>query len=107
MQESVIASELLAAWTFRRREDRLTIQRQATDQGLQLLVSKNGQPRAYGFSSLDRLIAFQCDMEAFLVQTGWSLADFTPDRRRGADRRDLPRVALDRRRWWTDGHEST
>jgi hypothetical protein len=107
MQESVIPSELLAAWTFRRRDDRLTIQREVTDQGIQLLVSKNGQPRAFGFSSLDRLVAFQCDMEAFLVQTGWSLAEFTPDRRRGADRRGFPRIALDRRRWWTDGHEST
>jgi hypothetical protein len=41
-------------------------------------------------------------MEAFLVRTGWSLADFTPDRRGGDDRRDLPREDNDRRRWWTD-----
>jgi hypothetical protein len=48
-----------------------------------------------------RLTTFQADMEAFLVQSGWSFEAFSPDRRSGRDRRQFPRVS-DRRRWWTD-----
>jgi hypothetical protein len=42
-------------------------------------------------------------MEHFLIKTGWSLEQFSPDRRTGQDRRGFPRVDVDRRRWWTDG----
>ena len=102
VEESGIVSELLAAWTFKRLEERLVIHREvADDGGLQLFVNKNGRARAFRFSSADRLMTFQNDMEAFLVRTGWSLEDFAPDRRR-ADRRGFPRITNDRRRWWTD-----
>lgn len=95
--------ELLAIWTFARRDDRLTIQRERTAQGeYQLLVIQNGSPRTFVFSGFDRLVSFQSDMESFLVRTGWSLAAFTPDRRSQGDRRQFPRVDNDRRRWWTD-----
>jgi hypothetical protein len=96
-----IEERLLGVWTFQRREDRFTIQRDAGESGFELLVSENGRARTFQFDDFERLVVFQCDMEAFLVRTGWSLADFTPDRRR-ADRRSFPRVTTDRRRWWTD-----
>jgi hypothetical protein len=96
-----IDERLLGAWTFQRREDRVTIQRDAAENGFELLVSENGRVRAFPFADFERLVIFQSDMEAFLVRTGWSLADFSPDRRR-ADRRTFPRVSTDRRRWWTD-----
>lgn len=67
-----------------------------------LVVEENGVPRTYQFQDADRLVAFQSDMEAFLVRTGWSLLEFSPDRRTGNDRRRFPRVD-ERRRWWTDG----
>jgi hypothetical protein len=102
MDEAVAGSELLAAWTFQRGDDRLTIRREATDDGMQLVVMENNRPRTFTFVDADRLAGFQHDMEAFLVRTGWSLAEFTPDRRRGLDRRGFPRVEVDRRRWWTD-----
>jgi hypothetical protein len=66
------------------------------------MVTENGTPRSFFFSDLDRLVAFQADMEAFLVRSGWSLLGFSPDRRRGRDRRHFPRPT-ERRRWWTDG----
>jgi hypothetical protein len=97
-----IERQLLGAWTFQRRDDRFTIQRDASDDGgFELLVTDNGRVRTFRFGDFERLVIFQSDMEAFLVRTGWSLADFTPDRRR-ADRRSFPRVTNDRRRWWTD-----
>ncbi len=91
------------AWHFRRRDDRCTIQRseEAADWFL-LLVTTNGTTKTYRFSDLDRLIAFQTNMEDFLVRTGWSLESFTPERRNGRDRRRMPRIENDRRRWWTD-----
>jgi hypothetical protein len=102
MLDTPVAVTVLAVSTFRRRQDVLAISRERTDQGYQLVVTECGHPRTFGFNDLARLTAFQRDMEAFLVRTGWSLADFTPDRRTGDDRRDLPREDNDRRRWWTD-----
>src|ERR1700726_3534572 len=101
MLETPVAVTVLAVATFRRRQDVLAISREQTDQGYQLVVTECGRARTFGFNDLARLTIFQCDMEAFLVRTGWSLADFTPDRRAGDDRRDLPREDNDRRRWWT------
>jgi hypothetical protein len=89
-------------WTFARRDERVRLRREPTADGLLLVVDENGSPRSYFFNDLDSLIAFQSDMEAFLVRTGWSLLEFSPDRRTGFDRRKFPRID-ERRRWWTDG----
>jgi hypothetical protein len=97
-----VAPEVLAEWTFRRKHDTLAVRRELAGQGYQLVVTESGQPRTFSFLELDRLIIFQNDMEAFLVRTGWVLADFTPDRRSIHDRRGFPRDSNDRRRWWTD-----
>ena len=93
---------VLAEWTFRRRDDRLTLRREHTDQGYQLVITESGHPRTFTFRDVERLVVFQHDMEDFLVRTGWSLAEFVPDRRAGRDRRGFPRDRSDRRRWWTD-----
>lgn len=89
-------------WTFGRRTERVRLRREETTDGLLLLVDENGTPRTYFFSDVESLVAFQSDMEAFLVRTGWSLLEFAPDRRTGFDRRRFPRLE-ERRRWWTDG----
>jgi hypothetical protein len=70
--------------------------------GPELVVAHNGTPRSYGFDSVGRLARFQTDMETFLLNTGWQFRQFSPERRRGRDRRGFPRV-VERRRWWTDG----
>src|SRR5690242_7456035 len=99
MQQGMITDSV---WTFGRREERVRLRREETSDGLLLVVDENGTPRSYSFHDLNSLIAFQNDMEAFLVRTGWSLLEFSPDRRSGIDRRQFPRME-ERRRWWTDG----
>jgi hypothetical protein len=88
---------------FVRGEEQLELQRRTTPDGVHLLVVVNGQtPRVYSFPDLPALTTFQADMEHVLVWTGWSLAEFWPERRTGRDRRRWPRLE-ERRRWWTDG----
>ena len=67
----------------------------------QLTVVTDGTARTYRFTTLDRLVRFQSDMESLLLRTGWSFSCFSPDRRSGGERRGFPRIA-ERRRWWTD-----
>ncbi|SRR5689334_1937695 len=101
--DTATAVELLATWTFQRRDDRLTIERRRAEDGtFQLFIVESGRPRSFAFTDFERLVLFQSDMESFLVRTGWTLASFAPDRRTGGDRRQFPRVHPDRRRWWTD-----
>jgi hypothetical protein len=92
----------VTVWTFGRREERLVLRRETTTGGELLVVVENGKPRSFVFEDLDRLVTFQSNMEEFLVRSGWSLLEFSPDRRRGRDRRHFPRLS-ERRRWWTDG----
>jgi hypothetical protein len=90
-------------WIFERGVERLQIRRDEFETGVQLTVVQNDEPHAYRFADLPALVTFQSDMEAMLVQTGWSFVEFVPDRRTGKDRRGWPRLLSDRRRWWTDG----
>ena len=90
-------------WTFHRGSERLVLQRRETDEGHELHVSGTADPRTHHFRDLASLVQFQCDMEEFLLKTGWSFEEFSPDRRKGGDRRGFPRIDNDRRRWWTDG----
>ena len=94
--------EVDISWTFQRQGERLQISRQRSDEAWQLTVQGDGPARVFTFADCAQLVRFQTDMEALLVQTGWSLAAFMPDRRRYTDRRDFPRENNDRRRWWTD-----
>jgi hypothetical protein len=91
-------------WVFARGDDRITVQRLEIEPSHRLLIEdpKKGS-RSYDFSDLTLLVTFQNDMEAFLLRTGWSLAEFHPERRAGQERRTWPRLLPDRRRWWTDG----
>jgi hypothetical protein len=90
-------------WTFVRGTDRLDISREDVDDGVMLIVAGDGVPRSYFFRDPDRLKVFQSDMETLLLKTGWSFISYSPEKRRGRDRRGWPRPANDRRRWWTDG----
>jgi hypothetical protein len=94
-------------WIFERSGERLEIRRQSIPQGQQLTVVREGGSSSYEFADATGLVNFQNDMEAMLVQTGWSFVEFSPDHRTGRDRRGWPRMPNDRRRWWTDGAEPT
>jgi hypothetical protein len=89
-------------WTFARDGEHLTITRRESDETLLVVQVADQQPRNYHFTDPDVLRMFQHDMERFLLQTGWMLHHFSPEQRRGRDRRGFPRLE-ERRRWWTDG----
>jgi hypothetical protein len=94
-------SELI--WFFERAGERLQIRRYTDDDGLRLTVTQGDDSKSFRFDDAAGLISFQTDMETMLVQTGWSFVEFSPEQRRGRDRRGWPRLVGDRRRWWTDG----
>lgn len=91
-------------WTFGKGQERLSLGRQS-ESGAFVVARPDDEVREYSFTDTARLLAFQSDMEAFLLKTGWTLLAFSPERRRRSrDRRGFPRLA-DRRRWWTDPKE--
>jgi hypothetical protein len=90
-------------WTFVRHGDHLVLERVENADGIALVVTSDQGSRRIPFHDVSALVVFQCDMESFLVGTGWSLLSFAPDRRHYDDRRLFPRDHPDRRRWWTDG----
>src|SRR4030095_13278916 len=90
-------------WTFARGDERLSIEPN-TDACTLVVTAADAPPRNYSFADPAALAKFQADMEAFLLQTGWTLEKYSPERRRGRDRRGFPRLR-ERRRWWTDSVE--
>jgi hypothetical protein len=92
-------------WTFGKDKERIGLGRPS--ESCALVVERRGtQVSEYRFRDELRLQAFQADMEAFLLRTGWTLLNYSPDRRRYRDRRGFPRLR-ERRRWWTDANERT
>ncbi len=96
--------EDLQAWTFERAAERLIVRRHREASAFAIEIeSDDGGPRVHRFEDEDKFLEFQSDLQYMLVHSGWTLVEFSPDRRRGRDRRGFPRVINDRRRWWTDG----
>lgn len=90
-------------WIFARDDQRIELTRIEADGECRLAIDNgHGGPRSYRFDDMITLVNFQGDMESFLLNTGWLLAEFRPERRTGRERRTWPRMR-DRRRWWTDG----
>jgi hypothetical protein len=86
-------------WTFGRRDERLSIRREATAGAFFLIVSEAGsQPRVYSSSERDQLASFQQEMMATLAREGWSPVEFKPERRSGLERRRAARASPDRRK---------
>jgi hypothetical protein len=90
-------------WVFARGDERLTIRRYKSQDGCLLVLGDGEDGRTYAFPDQVALVRFQGDMEALLLQTGWSFLAFEPNQRTGRERRGWPRLSTDRRRWWTDG----
>ena len=89
-------------WTFARDHLRLEVRREETPQGLLLVVTGAEGPASTEFPDVAALIQHQSRMEATLLDAGWSLVSFEPERRSHAERRAATRDTFDRRRWWTD-----
>ena len=90
-------------WTFGRGDERVRIGRGSDTCDLVVMTAPN-QPQRYSFKDWSSLNTFQADIEALLLNTGWTLLQYSPERRRERDRRGRPRID-DRRRWWTDSAE--
>jgi len=89
-------------WTFGRGPHRLEIQREDTSDGALLVVSGGDAPGSTLFPNIAALIRYQTQFEAALLDAGWSLVAFAPERRSHVERRAARRDTFDRRRWWTD-----
>ena len=91
-------------WTFARGSERLEVRREVSSDGACLVVSgAHPSAGATAFTSVIRLIQQQGRLEAMLLDSGWSLASFEPERRAQGERRSKPRETPDRRRrWWSD-----
>ena len=93
-------------WTFGKEKARISLGRRSESCVL-IVVRARDQVQEYRFADASGLRVFQADMEAFLLKTGWTLLEYSPERRlRDRDRRRFPRLA-ERRRWWTDTKERT
>ncbi len=88
-------SDPVPTWTFRRDDDRFVIERRS-DRAL--TVSYGTERRDYSFENLMDLLRFQLGLEDQLLDDGWSLSEFVPERRTQIDRRETPRPTPDRRR---------
>jgi hypothetical protein len=100
--------ETQQVWTFERAAERLIVRRRTVADAFAVEIESNdGVPRVHRFDDEDKMLEFQDDLQYMLVHSGWTLLKFAPDRRKGRDRRGFPRVKNDRRRWWTDGVETT
>jgi hypothetical protein len=90
-------SSLVYTWVFVRGDDQIRIMRPTP---LQLVVSRApADARTHDFDTPLALLEFQLEFEAQLMRSGWYLEAFSPERRSGHDRRQIPRATgSDRRR---------
>ena len=96
-------------WTFVRRHERLDVRREHAADGRPVLVVTGGDAAGSTvFSDMTALVRQQSRLEVILIDSGWSLSSFEPERRSVADRRTAPRETADRRqRWWNDPEART
>jgi hypothetical protein len=89
---------LETVWTFARGNERLQLRHANTDQGLLLIEQHDDLPeRSYFFQDVNPLVLFEHELIARLQQTGWTLVEFSPERRTGAERRQTGRAGHERR----------
>jgi hypothetical protein len=83
-------------WLFVRGADALTLERPTS---VSLAVSSStGDRQVHDFGSAIQLLEFQLGLHRHLIDTGWGLEDFFPERRTNiADRRRTRTGAPDRR----------
>jgi hypothetical protein len=90
------ASDTTPTWVFERQGERLTIRRVEI---LTLTVTGSArEDREYSFDNTEELAGFRSGFESHLIGNGWSPVSFSPERRKGADRRGTARNKPERRR---------
>lgn len=87
---------LTLRWVFARGDARIDVYRSSAQTSTQIEVATNGTMRTFRFLDRRSVVAFHAGIEHALLETGWRLEAFEPERRRGVDRRTLQR-GIDRR----------
>jgi len=83
-------------WIFVRGTDQLIVRRHS-DHELSISAGDD-PPRSFYFDSLRALVGFHLNLEDDLLDEGWTLTTFAPERRQGPeDRRAISRSGADRR----------
>jgi hypothetical protein len=80
-------------WVFARGDERLELRRDVDPASTQLEVSGAGGQRTFVSRDRAALVAFHAGFEQALVQVGWRLESFQPERRNERDRRATPRAS--------------
>jgi len=78
-------------WVFGRDAARIDVYRSSAATSTQIDVSVGGELRTFRFLDRQSVVAFHAGIEHALLQTGWQLMAFEPERREGSDRRSLQR----------------
>ena len=74
-------------WVFGREDTRIDIYRSIEATSTQIDVVVAGHAQTFRFLDRRLMVAFQAGFEHALLQTGWQLLGFEPERRAGGDRR--------------------
>jgi hypothetical protein len=85
------AEPIMLRWVFGRDDARVDVYRSSAMSATQIDVSAGGEMRAFRFLDRQSVVAFHAGIEHALLQTGWHLMTFEPERRGGSDRRTLQR----------------
>lgn len=83
-------------WIFAHADKRIRVERPEPTR--LIIVSSEDNERELEFQDVAELVAFQTDFEDHLIENGWSLVEFSPERRSGRERRRVPRFTDRRRR---------
>jgi hypothetical protein len=85
------ADPLMLRWVFGRDDARIDVYRSSAISSTQIDVSAGGEMRVFRFLDRQSVVAFHAGIEHALLQTGWQLIAFKPERRVGGDRRTAQR----------------
>jgi hypothetical protein len=85
------ADDVTLRWVFARSTDRIDLCRSVAPTSMQVDVSEGAVTRVFRFADRPSAVAFHAGFEQALLQTGWTLAAFEPERRQKHDRRLTPR----------------
>ena len=78
--------------TWRVRGTAVELRRMIEPTSTQLeVVGPEGDVRTFTFDTHTALVAFHAGFEQALARSGWTFAEFQPERRTGSDRRAIPR----------------
>ena len=97
----------LRIWTFAKGGDELTVEQWLEGETVVIALRRSDEAgaeteRAYEFPDQSAANDFHANLDAGLLEFGWSFIGHLPERRMHPDRRLHVRRS-DRRRWWTDG----